>query len=116
MIRPALVSLVLAFAVTTGCGSEDHADGHAGHRHGSGEASAPAPAASGHELKKLAKPSANYPLTTCVVSGDKLGGDMGEAIAYSYDGTEVQFCCPDCVEEFKKDPEKALAQIRAAKK
>jgi YHS domain-containing protein len=116
MIRPALVSLALVSAVAAGCGNGEHADEHAGHRHGSGEAPAAAPAASGHELKKLAKPSASYPLKTCVISGDKLGGEMGEAIAYSYDGTEVQFCCPDCVEEFKKDPEKSLAQIRAAKK
>ena len=67
-----------------------------------------------HDFKKVA-PSANYPLTTCVVTGDDLGA-MDDRIAYSYDGTEVQFCCPGCVKEFQKDPAACLAKIQAAKK
>ena len=113
---------LLAFpvVVAAGCAESAAPDEHAGHHHEATKepASAPtaAPAPGTHELKKLATASANYPLKTCVISGDELGGKMGPAIAYSYDGTEVQFCCPDCIDEFKKDPEKYLAQIRAAKK
>jgi len=78
-------------------------------------AAAPAaPAATAaHELKKIT-PSASYPLKTCVVSGEELGA-MGDRVAYSYDGTEVQFCCPDCIKEFEKDPAPFLAKITAAK-
>ena len=76
--------------------------------------SKPAPAAAQHEMKKIA-PSASYPLTTCVVSGEDLGA-MGDRIAYSYDGREVQFCCPDCIEKFEKDPATYLAKIPSAAK
>ncbi len=64
---------------------------------------------------KETTPSADYPLKTCVVSGEDLGA-MGERIAYTYDVTEVQFCCPDCLEKFGKDPQPYLAKVRAAKK
>ena len=77
----------------------------------------PAPAAaatSKHELKKIT-PSADYPLTTCVVSGEDLGA-MGEREAYSYDGKEVQFCCPDCIAKFEKDPATYLAKIPSSPK
>lgn len=73
-------------------------------------------AAAPRGLTKLAAPSAGYPLTTCVVSGDPLGGDMGPAVAYAYDGTEVQFCCDACVEEFQRDPAAHVARVRAARR
>ena len=49
-----------------------------------------------------------YPLTTCVVSGEKLGGDMGEPVKFDYHGREIRFCCPGCEATFKKDPAKYL--------
>ena len=64
-------------------------------------------------MKKIT-PSANYPLKTCVVSGEEMGA-MGGRVAYSYDGTEVQFCCADCVKEFEANPAPFLAKIAAAK-
>ena len=67
-----------------------------------------------HEMKKIT-PTETYPLKTCVVSGEDLG-PVGDRVAYSYDGVEVQFCCPDCVPKFEKDPETYLAKIRAAMK
>jgi hypothetical protein len=66
-------------------------------------------------------PSA-YPLDTCVVSGDKLGGDMGAPIDYIYKEAGkpdrlVRFCCKMCIPKFKKDPAKYLQLIdEAAKK
>ena len=57
-----------------------------------------------------------YPLTTCVVSGEKLG-EMGKPDVIQFEGREVQFCCPDCEKDFKKDPVKYLKKIdEAAKK
>jgi len=76
----------------------------------------PAPSSSSsatHEFKRVAA-SANYPLKTCVVTGEELG-DVPDRVAYSYDGAEVQFCCPGCAKTFQRDPEKYLAQVRAAK-
>lgn len=75
-------------------------------------AAAAAPAAK-HEMKKVAA-SANYPLKTCVVSGEELPA-VGDRVAYTCDGTEVQFCCPDCVATFEKNPAPYLAKIAAGK-
>ena len=55
-----------------------------------------------------------YPLTTCMVSGDKLGGDMGKAVDLIYKNRLVRFCCPDCVPDFKKDPAKYLKMLDEA--
>ncbi len=60
-----------------------------------------------------------YPLTTCVVSGEELGGDMGDPVDYIYkqDGQPdrlVRFCCKMCIPKFKKDPSKYLKLIDEA--
>ncbi len=61
-----------------------------------------------------AKPKPDL-LTTCPVSGDKLGG-MGKPYVFVYQGQEVKLCCPDCKKDFDKDPAKYIAKIRAADK
>lgn len=43
-----------------------------------------------------------YPLTTCIVSGEKLG-EMGPEVPKVYDGQEVKFCCKGCIKKFEKD-------------
>jgi YHS domain-containing protein len=55
----------------------------------------------------------SYPLTTCPVSGEELGG-MGAPVNLVHDGRLVRFCCKNCVGEFKKDPAKVLAKVDAA--
>ena len=108
-VRTALVLVVLAAGLAACKESVDAP------KPAPGAASAPAAApAVKHEMKET-KASAGYPLTKCVVSGEDLAA-MGDRVAYTYDGVEVQFCCPDCVGTFEKDPEKYLAQIRAAGK
>jgi YHS domain-containing protein len=59
-------------------------------------------------------PSADYPLNVCVVSGEKLGS-MGKPHVIKHEGTEVQFCCKNCVKDFNADPKKFLAKIEAAR-
>ncbi len=54
-------------------------------------------------------------LTTCPVSGDKLG-DMGKPYVFVYQGQEVKLCCPSCKSDFDKDPAKYMNLIRAADK
>ncbi len=60
-----------------------------------------------------------YPLTTCVVSGDKLG-EMGEPIVFVYTNKdvnqEVKFCCPMCKPKFLKDPDKYMKIITDAER
>jgi hypothetical protein len=53
-----------------------------------------------------------YTLTTCIVSGEKLGGDMGDPYTFIYKdpkvkddpGHEIKFCCKSCLKDFNKDP------------
>jgi YHS domain-containing protein len=55
-----------------------------------------------------------YPLTTCMVSGDKLGGEMGKPVDLIYENRLVRFCCPDCIKDFKKDPSLYIGKLNAA--
>ena len=57
-----------------------------------------------------------YPLKTCVVSDEKLGGDMGEPYVFMHDGNEVHLCCKSCLKDFKKDPAKYMKKLEAAEK
>jgi hypothetical protein len=57
-----------------------------------------------------------YPLDYCLVSGDKLGGDMGKPIVIVYHGQEMKFCCSDCPPKFKKNPEKYMKMLDEAEK
>jgi YHS domain-containing protein len=58
-----------------------------------------------------------YPLDTCVVSGEKFGGDMGEPYLFTYEGREIKLCCKSCKKDFDKTPAKFVAKVdEAAKK
>jgi YHS domain-containing protein len=48
-----------------------------------------------------------------VVSGDKLGA-MNSPVIIDSHGTEVRFCCHDCVATFNENPAKYLAKLKAA--
>jgi YHS domain-containing protein len=61
-----------------------------------------------------AKPAPDK-LTTCPVSGDKLG-EMDKPYVFTYQSQEVKLCCKSCKAKFDKDPEKYIATIRAADK
>ena len=67
-----------------------------------------------------AKPAETKPtpdkLTTCPVSGEKLGGDMGKPVVFIYKNQEVKLCCKSCKKDFDKDPDKFIVKIRAADK
>ena len=54
-------------------------------------------------------------LTTCPVSGDKLG-EMGKPYVFVYQGQEVKLCCSSCKQDFDKNPDKYMKLIRAADK
>jgi YHS domain-containing protein len=52
-------------------------------------------------------------LTTCPVSGEKLG-EMGKPYVFTYQGQEVKLCCSGCKKDFDKDPAKYLKKIQDA--
>jgi len=63
---------------------------------------------------ELAPAQDTYPLTTCVVSGEKLG-EMAPPVIYHHEGREVRFCCKECVGKFKANPAKYLKMIDDAR-
>ena len=54
-------------------------------------------------------------LTTCPVSGDKLG-EMAPPYIFIYQGQEVKLCCASCKDDFDKNPAKYLKKIKDAAK
>lgn len=51
-----------------------------------------------------------YTLSTCPVSGEKLGS-MGDPVALTVEGRKVKLCCKGCVSKIEKDPVKYLALV-----
>lgn len=74
---------------------------------------APLAAWSAEAKDEKAKP---YPLKTCVVSGEKFGGDMGEPYVFTHEGREIKLCCKSCLKDFNKDTAKYIKKIEAAEK
>ncbi|HED65100.1 MAG TPA: hypothetical protein ENJ09_06035 [Planctomycetes bacterium] len=70
--------------------------------------------ASSDDASVVASELPSYPLTTCPVSGEKLGGEMGEAINVVVQGRLVRVCCKGCIKKVKADPSKAFSMIDAA--
>lgn len=78
-------------------------------------------APSADDQKVIDAQKKTYPLTNCVVSGEKLEKtSMGEPVDYLYktkdkDGKEtvrlVRFCCTMCVKKFNADPARYLKKI-----
>jgi hypothetical protein len=64
---------------------------------------------------KGAKPKP-YPLQTCVVSGEKFGGDMGSPHVFAYQGREIKLCCKSCLKDFNKEPAKFIKKLDEAEK
>ena len=54
-------------------------------------------------------------LTTCPVTGEKLG-EMGKPYTFTYKDQEVKLCCKGCKKDFDKNPDKYMKLIRAADK
>ncbi len=64
-----------------------------------------------------AKPD-NYPLKTCLVSDEPLGGH-GDVITYVHKEAGkpdrvIRLCCDGCIDDFKKESAKFLAKLDAA--
>src|SRR6266571_486835 len=65
---------------------------------------------------KKAEKAKPYPLKTCVVSDEKLGGDMGDPYVFTHEGREIKLCCKSCLKDFKKDTAKYVKKIEDAEK
>lgn len=75
--------------------------------------------AADHEGHSRNEPEADpkpYPLGVCVVTGEKLGGDMGQPTTLVYQGREIKLCCGSCRKDFDATPAKFVAKVDAAAK
>jgi YHS domain-containing protein len=57
-----------------------------------------------------------YPLKTCVVSDEEIGGGDMKPYVWVYKGQEIKMCCKDCKKDFEKEPEKYMKKIAEAAK
>jgi len=88
----------LSFAMICGghSGSQQLAQAHSEHEHGTTEAT----------KDTVTKESVNAGNKVCPVSGERI--DEKTKAAYEYEGKIYNFCCAECIDEFKKDPEKYI--------
>jgi len=56
----------------------------------------------------LLEPAPGKAQAACPVQGGKINKDL----YVDYQGQRVYFCCPACIDIFKKDPEKYLREMR----
>ena len=97
-----VIAIVLSMGV--GCSGGDAGHDHADHEH----SEQTRPAETDSVMAMETKP---YPLDKCVVSGEAIGS-MGDPVVLTHNGQEVKLCCNDCVDGFKKEPEKYLAALK----
>jgi YHS domain-containing protein len=55
-----------------------------------------------------------YPVETCVVSGEPLGGEMGEPVDHLVGNRLVRLCCETCTEKLEADPASFIAALDEA--
>lgn len=65
------------------------------------------------DAKIVEAQAASYPLETCVISGEKLGG-MGDPVDHMVGNRLVRLCCPNCIAKVDADPAAAVAKLDAA--
>jgi hypothetical protein len=51
----------------------------------------------------------DYPVKTCLVSKEQLGGDMGEPVDVVLAGRLIRLCCDGCKPDLEKEPAKFIA-------
>lgn len=73
----------------------------------------PAPILAKLDEAMIEQQRAAYPLKTCIISGEELGG-MGEPVEKLYMNRLIRFCCKMCVPKFDKNPSACLAKLDAA--
>ena len=71
-------------------------------------------AAFADEKAKDSKPKP-YPLQTCIVTDEKLGGH-GKPYVFTHEGQELKLCCKGCLKDFKKEPATYTKKIQEPNK
>ncbi len=72
------------------------------------------PGTNGMPMKNEIHQDAAKDSDVCPVSGEPVSKDTN--ITYTYKGKVYRFCCPACIEAFKKDPEKYIKNMEKKEK
>lgn len=51
----------------------------------------------------------NFANKNCAVNQTE---EIDKKTSYVFEGKKIGFCCPDCIDDFKKDPQKYLASMK----
>lgn len=94
-ILPLLAALLFA---TNALAQHDHGDQGHGKKQG--------------DDKAAARVGDVYSLSTCPISGKKLGS-MGDPVVKLYEGREVRYCCSGCIAKFEKNLAASLSALDA---
>ena len=62
----------------------------------------------------IAAQKPDYPLDTCLVSGETFGGDMGDPIEMVHEGRYVKLCCEGCKKGLARDADALIAKLDEA--
>jgi len=55
-----------------------------------------------------------YPLDTCMVTGEELGGEMGVPIDFVHKNRLIRFCCRGCLRDFRQNSNAFIEKLDAA--
>jgi hypothetical protein len=61
--------------------------------------------------QKPATKAKPYPLKTCIVSDEAIGGEHGEPYVFVHKGQEIKLCCESCLKDFNKSPATFLKKL-----
>jgi hypothetical protein len=64
----------------------------------------------------IAAQGKDYPLKTCMVSKEELGGEMGAPVDKVVAGRLIRMCCKDCKKDVEENPAKFVAMVDDARK
>jgi len=99
------ILFVFALSVILNVGFAYANEGHQGHEHVMGQEDM---GGGGHDIGSESQVEPNKNLGICPV----MGRTASEEYSYTYEGKTYYFCCPMCIGEFKKNPEKYISKIK----
>ena len=101
------MKLILLAVLMAGCATGAGAVSSSG-----GAAQAPAAVAAGEAPIKMNGTAVVGDKTRCAVTGEVFTV-KADSEKYEYEGKTYYFCCDGCLDDFKKDPAKFVARIKA---
>ena len=98
-MRRKIVMIGVGILFILGASKLSFAQTHSEHEHGALESNE----------QTVSEQAVNAGNKICPVSGEKI--EEKTKVTYEHEGKIYNFCCPMCIDEFKKDPEKYIKKV-----